>query len=90
MELDWERRFDHMQNHLGEHMLSALFKREYDGDNRGFHLGDDVGCFDIDLKEITPEMLRIFETQGKPGGLCVAAGVGDSHRKSGGGSRLIR
>ena len=61
MELDWERRFDHMQNHLGEHMLSALFKREYDGDNRGFHLGDDVGCFDIDLKEITPEMLRNIE-----------------------------
>ena len=61
MELDWERRFDHMQNHLGEHMLSALFKREYDGDNKGFHLGEDVGCFDIALKEITPEMLRDIE-----------------------------
>ena len=25
--IDWDRRFDHMQNHLGEHILSGLFKR---------------------------------------------------------------
>ena len=61
MKLDWDRRFDHMQNHLGEHMLSGLFKSEYDADNRGFHLGEETGCFDIDLKEITPEMLRNIE-----------------------------
>ena len=30
MKLDWDRRFDHMQSHLGEHMLSGLFKSEYD------------------------------------------------------------
>lgn len=61
MKLDWDRRFDHMQNHLGEHMLSGLFKSEYDADNKGFHLGEETGCFDIDLKEITPEMLRNIE-----------------------------
>ena len=61
MQLDWERRFDHMQNHLGEHMLSGLFKSEYDADNKGFHMGDEIACFDIDLKEITPQMLRNIE-----------------------------
>ncbi len=61
MKLDWQRRFDHMQNHLGEHMLSGLFKSEYDADNKGFHMGEEVACFDIDLKEITPEMLRNIE-----------------------------
>lgn len=61
MQLDWERRFDHMQNHLGEHMLSGLFKSEYDADNKGFHMGDEIACFDIDRKEITPEMLRNIE-----------------------------
>ena len=59
--LDWERRFDHMQNHLGEHILSGLFKSEYDLDNKGFHLGEDSATFDIDSKEITQEMLDRIE-----------------------------
>ncbi len=59
--LDWERRFDHMQNHLGEHILSGLFKSEYDLDNKGFHLGEDSATFDIDSKEITQEMLDHIE-----------------------------
>lgn len=61
MEIDWERRFDHMQNHIGEHILSGLFKSEYDLDNKGFRLGEDVGTFDIDSREITEEMLKRIE-----------------------------
>ncbi|MCR4600336.1 MAG: alanyl-tRNA editing protein [Clostridia bacterium] len=61
MEIDWERRFDHMQNHIGEHILSGLFKSEYDLDNKGFRLGEDVGTFDIDSREITQEMLDRIE-----------------------------
>lgn len=60
-ELDWNRRFDHMQNHLGEHILSGLFKSEYDLDNKGFHLGEDSATFDINSKEITQEMLDHIE-----------------------------
>ncbi len=59
--LDWERRFDHMQNHLGEHMLSGLFKSEYGANNKGFHMGEEIASFDIDRKEITPQMLRNIE-----------------------------
>ena len=59
--LDWDRRFDHMQNHLGEHILSGLFKREYDLDNKGFHLGDESGTFDIDAADITRDMLDHIE-----------------------------
>ncbi len=61
MKIDWERRFDHMQNHLGEHILSGLFKSEYDADNKGFHMGEEVATFDIDRKDITAEMLRNIE-----------------------------
>ncbi len=61
MKIDWERRFDHMQNHLGEHILSGLFKSEYDADNKGFHMGEDIATFDIDRKEITAQMLRNIE-----------------------------
>lgn len=59
--LDWDRRFDHMQNHLGEHILSGIFKSEYDLDNKGFHLGEDSATFDIDAKELTQEMLDRVE-----------------------------
>ncbi|MBR5228379.1 MAG: alanyl-tRNA editing protein [Firmicutes bacterium] len=61
MVIDWNRRFDHMQNHLGEHILSGLFKKVYDLDNKGFHLGEEHATFDIDSKEITQEMLDKIE-----------------------------
>lgn len=61
LRLNWQRRLDHMQNHLGEHILSAIFKREYGLDNRGFHLGEETGTFDIDAKEISQEMLDHVE-----------------------------
>ena len=38
--IDWDRRFDNMQRHCGEHILSGIFYREYGGVNRGFHMGD--------------------------------------------------
>ena len=61
LKLNWERRFDHMQNHIGEHILSGIFKSEYNLDNRGFHLGEEIGSFDIDSKEITQEMINHVE-----------------------------
>ena len=38
-ELDWGRRFRHMQNHSGEHIVSGILHRLYGVDNVGFHLG---------------------------------------------------
>jgi alanyl-tRNA synthetase len=48
--LDWERRFDHMQRHCGEHILSGVFFRDYGGVNRGFHMGDEYMTIDISLE----------------------------------------
>ena len=39
--LDWDRRFDNMQRHCGEHILSGIFYQECGGVNRGFHMGED-------------------------------------------------
>lgn len=39
--LDWETRFDRMQNHSGEHILSGLIHNRFGFDNIGFHLSDD-------------------------------------------------
>lgn len=37
--IDWERRFTHMQNHSGEHLLSGIIHKHYGYDNVGFHMG---------------------------------------------------
>lgn len=39
--IDWERRFQHMQNHSGEHIFSGVVHKHYGFDNVGFHMGKD-------------------------------------------------
>lgn len=51
LQLDWEHRFDNMQRHCGEHILSGIFHREYGGVNRGFHMGDQYMTIDISLED---------------------------------------
>jgi len=50
-ELDWSRRFSHMQRHCGEHILSAAFYELFGGVNRGFHMGADYMTIDISLED---------------------------------------
>ncbi len=45
--IDWARRFDHMQQHSGEHICSGLICAQYHCDNVGFHMGTDVVTIDF-------------------------------------------
>ena len=45
--IDWERRFDLMQQHSGEHIVSGLVHEAYGYDNVGFHMGSDVITIDF-------------------------------------------
>ena len=54
--IDWPRRFDHMQQHSGEHILSGLLCSLYDCDNVGFHLGADTVTIDYN-RELTWEQV---------------------------------
>lgn len=45
--IDWPRRFDHMQQHTGQHLLSAIFLRELNAPTVSFHLGDTVSTIDL-------------------------------------------
>ncbi|MDO4175971.1 MAG: alanyl-tRNA editing protein [Bacillota bacterium] len=58
--LDWDRRFDNMQRHCGEHILSGIFYQECGGVNRGFHMGEDYMTIDISLEDepTNPEMSK--------------------------------
>ena len=56
-DIDFERRFDHMQQHAGEHLLSGVFLSLFDGHNMGFHLGDDYVTIDLSLSDISDSMV---------------------------------
>ena len=45
-EIDWQRRFDHMQQHSGEHIVSGMLCSTYHCDNTGFHMGADTVTID--------------------------------------------
>ena len=66
-EINWDHRFDNMQRHCGEHIMSGMWFREYGGINRGFHMGDNYMTVDISLEEdpkyteITWEMAQHIE-----------------------------
>jgi len=51
--LDWERRFDHMQQHSGQHLLSAVCRDLFNANTVSFHLGQDIVSIDIDTPSWT-------------------------------------
>lgn len=59
-QLDWSRRFDNMQRHCGEHILSGIFYRLFGGVNRGFHMGTDYMTIDISL-EADPNVTELTD-----------------------------
>jgi alanyl-tRNA synthetase len=46
--IDWPRRFDHMQQHTGQHVLSAAFERTGNYKTVSFHLGAESSSIDLD------------------------------------------
>src|SRR5262249_44364733 len=60
--IDWPRRFDHMQQHTGQHVLSAAFSRLFDARTVSFHLGDEVSTIDL-AKEMKPDQIEAAEVE---------------------------
>jgi alanyl-tRNA synthetase len=54
-EIDWTRRLDHMQQHHGQHLLSAALERLYGFRTVSFHLGATVATIDLDAATLEPE-----------------------------------
>ena len=57
--LDWENRFDHMQQHSGEHIVSGMICRKFNCDNVGFHMGADTVEIDFNAKINAEELAEI-------------------------------
>jgi len=60
-EIDWSRRFDHMQQHTGQHILSAYFVNLYNANTIGFHLGKDHSTIDLDTGAISNDQICELE-----------------------------
>jgi alanyl-tRNA synthetase len=60
-QIDWGRRFDHMQHHTGQHILSAAFEKLADADTVGFHLSPDSVTIDLNKPDISPALLDAAE-----------------------------
>jgi alanyl-tRNA synthetase len=61
VELDWERRFDHMQQHTGQHLLTAIAQEGFGWATTAFHLGASVSDIELDTPGIDPERLQALE-----------------------------
>ena len=61
-EIDWARRFDHMQQHTGQHVLSAAFDRLFGVRTVSFHLGAAASTIDL-ARELSPAEMTAAETE---------------------------
>lgn len=59
--IDWQRRHDHMQQHLGQHLLSAVFEDELKAATVGFHLGQELVTIDLDLADLSLDQAKRIE-----------------------------
>jgi Ser-tRNA(Ala) deacylase AlaX len=59
--LDWDRRFDHMQQHTGQHLLSAVAQDAFGWPTTAFHLGPDVCDVEFEARALSPDDLTALE-----------------------------
>ncbi|MGE7674953.1 alanyl-tRNA editing protein [Lysinibacillus sp. NPDC094403] len=62
-QLNWQRRFDHMQQHAGQHILTAAFVELFDAPTVSFHLGSEQVTIDIAVDTLTEEQLVAAEAR---------------------------
>ncbi len=61
LELDWGRRWDHMQQHTGQHLLTAVALREFGWPTTAFHLGPDKSDIELDVGQLAPDDIERLE-----------------------------
>jgi alanyl-tRNA synthetase len=62
-EIDWLRRFDHMQQHTGQHLLSAVLEELLGARTVSVHFGSESATLDLDLPSIDPVQVRGAEAR---------------------------
>ncbi len=61
--IDWARRYDHMQQHTGQHLLSAVFEDLYGAKTVSVHFGAESSTLDLDAESLTRNQLVSAESR---------------------------
>jgi alanyl-tRNA synthetase len=61
--IDWRRRLDHMQQHTGQHLLSAVFEQLHGWRTASVHFGAEVSTLDLEAESVTPAQLAEAEAR---------------------------
>jgi alanyl-tRNA synthetase len=61
-EIDWARRFDHMQQHTGQHILSQAFIETCGAETVGFHMGEESSTIDLGRAPLDADQVTAAET----------------------------
>lgn len=60
-EVDWLRRYDHMQQHTGQHLLSAVLVELFAYQTLSFHMGAEMSTVELTAKELTDTQMEAAE-----------------------------
>ncbi|MFX0146112.1 MAG: DHHA1 domain-containing protein [Candidatus Hodarchaeota archaeon] len=60
-QINWQRRFDHMQQHTGQHILSQAFISTCDAETISFHLGEESSTIDVDKSSLNFDRVTAVE-----------------------------
>ncbi|XP_045536196.1 alanyl-tRNA editing protein Aarsd1 [Papilio machaon] len=61
--IQWERRFDHMQQHSGQHLLSAILEKEYTLPTTSWWLGAEESYVELDASSVSEDVIRNVENR---------------------------
>jgi len=61
VDLDWRRRFDHMQQHTAQHLLTAVAQDRFGWQTTAFHLGEHGSDIELEASSVTPAQLAALE-----------------------------
>jgi alanyl-tRNA synthetase len=61
--IDWVRRYDHMQQHTGQHLLSAVFEDMFGAKTVSVHFGPESSTLDLDVESLTHEQFVAAEAR---------------------------
>lgn len=62
LSLDWYTRFQHMQQHTGQHILSASFDKLFNSKTISFHMGENLNYIDLSIKTLNENIIDKVET----------------------------
>lgn len=63
LKVDWKRRFDHMQQHSGQHLITAIVDQKYGHQTTSWDLGKNVSFIELDTPTLTKEQIQEVEDE---------------------------